>query len=68
MCYSRMCDSIRSVSIGVLTGLTFGGLGIITGASLSVVLLLGMSFAVVAELLINPPEEFENRYMQTDYW
>lgn len=63
-----MCDSIRSVSIGVLTGLTFGGLGIITGASLSVVLLLGMSFAVVAELLINPPEEFENRYMQTDYW
>lgn len=63
-----MCDSIKSVSIGVLTGLTFGSLGIITGASLSVVLLLGMSFAVVAELLINPPEEFENRYMQTDYW
>lgn len=68
MYYSQMCDSIRSVSIGVLTGLTFGSLGIITGASLSVVLLLGMSFAVVAELLINPPEEFENRYMQTDYW
>lgn len=63
-----MCDSIRSVSIGVLTGLAFGSLGIITGASLSIVLLLGMSFAVVAELLLNTPEELEDRYMQTDYW
>lgn len=62
-----MCDSIKSTIIGVLTGVTFGTLGIVTGASLSIVLLFGMSFAVVAELVLNTPEQLEDKYMQTEY-
>lgn len=62
-----MFDGIKSLLIGVLTGIVFGVSGIITGASLSVVLILGMTFAMVIELLLNTPKEPENYHMETSY-
>jgi hypothetical protein len=62
-----MFDGIKSLLIGVLTGVVFGVSGIITGASLSVVLILGTTFAMIIELLLNTPKEFDNYHMETSY-
>lgn len=62
-----MFDGIKSSLIGVLTGTVFGVSGIITGASLSVVLILGMTFAMIIELLLNTPKELDNYHMETSY-